>query len=241
MKISTIYSFLDDLSPFNSQEKWDNSGLNIGSQNDIVERVYLSLDIDMEMIENIEPNSLIITHHPLIFSGLTELNYEKYPANIVKIMIQKNISLIAMHTNFDKSHLNKFVFENILGFSTDKNDDFVATCKGNWTKEELVDILQNKLLLEHVKVVNPKDKINSLAMVTGSGASFLDKITTDCFLTGDIKYHDAMKAKSQNLMMIDIGHYESESFFVDCMVMHLKLLPILGIISNSKNPFSYLK
>jgi dinuclear metal center YbgI/SA1388 family protein len=241
MKISEIYSFLDNLSPFSTQEKWDNSGLNIGSQNDIVERVYLSLDVDIEMMENIEPHSLIITHHPLIFTGLKELDYTFYPANIIKIMIQKNISLIAMHTNFDKSHLNKFVFENILGFAADKNDDFVATCKGDWNKEELMDILQNKLLLEYIKVVNPKDKISSLAMITGSGASFLDHITADCFLTGDIKYHDAMKAKSQNLMMIDIGHYESERFFVDCIATHLKLLPILGIISNSKNPFSYSK
>lgn len=241
MKISQIYSFLDDLSPFCSQEKWDNSGLNIGSQNDTVERIYISLDVDMEIVQNAEPNSLILTHHPLIFGGITELDYTKYPANIIKIMIQKNISLIAMHTNFDKSHLNKFVFENILGFKMDKNDDFMATCKGDWSKEELVDILKNKLFLEHIKVVNPKDKINSLAMITGSGASFMDNIVADCFLTGDIKYHDAMKAKSQNLMMIDIGHYESESFFVDCIVAHLKLLPILGIISNSKNPFSYLK
>lgn len=241
MKISAIYSFLDKLSPFNTQEKWDNSGLNIGSMNDEVSKIYISLDIDFELIENIEPNSLIITHHPIIFGALSELDYSKYPANIIKIMVKKDISIIAMHTNFDKSHLNKFVFEDILGFVMDRNDSFVATSKGNWTQKELISILQDKLCLEHIKVVNPKDIINTIAMTTGSGASLMDIVNADCFLTGDIKYHDAMKAKSQNLMMVDIGHFESERFFVECLSTHLKLLPILGIISNSKNPFSYLK
>jgi len=78
-------------------------------------------------------------------------------------------------------------------------------------------------------------------MTTGSGASLIDTIEADCFLTGDIKYHDAMKAASQNLMMVDIGHYESERFFVDILAEHLQVLPILAIISNSKNPFSFLK
>jgi len=46
-----------------------------------------------------------------------------------------------------------------------------------------------------------------------------------------------MKAESLGLMMIDIGHYESERFFAEIMAEELKVLPILAIISNSKNPF----
>jgi putative NIF3 family GTP cyclohydrolase 1 type 2 len=59
-------------------------------------------------------------------------------------------------------------------------------------------------------------------------------------LTGDIKYHDAMKAMSQDLMMVDIGHYESEKFFVDVMMEELKNLGHLGIISQSKKPFKLI-
>jgi len=46
-----------------------------------------------------------------------------------------------------------------------------------------------------------------------------------------------MKAMSENLMMVDIGHYESEKFFAEIMMGELKVLPILAIIANSKNPF----
>ena len=65
----------------------------------------------------------------------------------------------------------------------------------------------------------------------------MDEVEADCFLTGDIKYHDAMKAMSQNLMMVDIGHYESEQFFVTVMVRELENLALSAIIANSKNPF----
>ena len=62
-------------------------------------------------------------------------------------------------------------------------------------------------------------------------------VDADCFLTGDIKYHDAMKALSEGLMMVDIGHYESENFFAQILYDELKVLPLLAIIANSKNPF----
>jgi len=42
---------------------------------------------------------------------------------------------------------------------------------------------------------------------------------------------------SENLMMVDIGHYESEKFFAQVILDELKVLPLLAIISNSKNPF----
>jgi putative NIF3 family GTP cyclohydrolase 1 type 2 len=46
-----------------------------------------------------------------------------------------------------------------------------------------------------------------------------------------------MKAMSEDLMMVDIGHYESEQFFAEILLKELKFLPILAIIANSKNPF----
>ena len=241
MKISEIYAFLDNLSPFSLQEKWDNSSLNIGSMDREVEHIYIALDIDGLMLKSVKPHSLIITHHPLIFGGLTSLDFSKYPSNMIELMIKKDISLIAMHTNFDKTHLNKYVFEKILGFKLENTSDFICKTHGKWSLEELTDLLKEKLGIEFLRVVAPKDEIASISMTTGSGASLIDTIDADCFLTGDIKYHDAMKAASQNLMMADIGHYESERFFVDILAEHLQVLPILAIISNSKNPFSFLK
>ncbi|ECC0017633.1 Nif3-like dinuclear metal center hexameric protein, partial [Campylobacter jejuni] len=67
MKLSEIYNFLDQLSPFNIQESWDNSGILLGDRDSEISTVYLSLDIDENIIKEASENSLIITHHPLIF------------------------------------------------------------------------------------------------------------------------------------------------------------------------------
>ncbi|MCK5853864.1 MAG: Nif3-like dinuclear metal center hexameric protein, partial [Sulfurovaceae bacterium] len=144
--------------------------------------------------------------------------------------------------NFDKTHLNAYVFEKVLGFTSTtsaslSDRDFICRTTGSWSKDELLKLLKKKLGLEVLKVVSPKQKITSIALTTGAGASLMDEVDAECFLTGDIKYHDAMKAMSQNLMMVDIGHYESEKFFVEVMMKELKNLGILGIISQSQNPF----
>lgn len=239
MKLQEIYDFLDNLSPFELQEAWDNSGLNVGSFDKEITQIYCSLDVDDALLETIEPNSLIITHHPLIFGGIESLDIDRYPANLIAKMIKKDITHIAMHTNFDKTHLNRYVFEQILGFDIDTtfSEGYILQAKVDFSKESLFTLLGDKLHLKQIKTVNPKEHIGSIAMVTGSGASMIDDIQADCFLTGDIKYHDAMKAMNQNLMMVDIGHFESESFFAEILASELKVLPILAIITNSKNPF----
>jgi putative NIF3 family GTP cyclohydrolase 1 type 2 len=142
-----------------------------------------------------------------------------------------------MHTNFDQTHLNRYVFEKVLGFRLDRQEPFVCYAEGEWSKEALFGLLREKLGLTCIKCVAPKERIGSIALTTGAGASLMDEVKADCFLTGDIKYHDAMKAESLDLMMVDIGHYESERFFAEVMMDELKVLPILAIISNSKNPF----
>ena len=165
---------------------------------------------------------------------MTQLDFAKYPSNLIEKMILKKQSLIALHTNFDQTHLNRYVFEKVLGFHLESQDPFVCTTKGEWHYKELLTLLKEKLNLPTLKVIGKKEKIRSIALTTGAGASLMDEVEADCFLTGDIKYHDAMKAMSEDLMMVDIGHYESEKFFAEIILDELKVLPLLAIISNSK-------
>jgi len=244
MKLKDIYNYLDSLSPFSLQEKWDNSGLIVGNMEDKFKDVYISLDLDLSMIKKIKKNSLIITHHPLIFSGLKRLNNDSYSTKILKKLIKKDISLISMHTNIDKTHLNMYVGKEILGFDFKKNEDFILKADIDLSFRSFTKLLKDKLNLKVLKIVNAKKKIETVSLTTGSGMSLLPNITTDCFLTGDIKYHEAMDAYARDICLIDIGHYESEIHFMTLMEKllekYLKTNDKKAIMLKSHNPFNYM-
>ena len=238
MRLGDIYAYLDTLSPFATQASWDNSGLLIGQKSDEIESVYLSLDIDSSLLEHIPQNALIITHHPLIFSGLKQLNFSKYPSNLIQKMVQKKISLIAMHTNFDLSHLNAYVVAK-LGFTVRETKEYVAYFDVNMSFEDFSKHVKRVLDIENLRVVKASSWIGRCALTSGSGGDLIAKIDADCFLSGDLKYHQALEAKENNLSLMDIGHFESERYFPECLAENLKNFPLKAIMSNSKNPFEY--
>ena len=240
MKIQDIYTFLDNLSPFELQEDWDNSGLLIGDFSQDVKKIVLSVDVDEGLIDSLDDNTLLITHHPIIFGGLKQLEFSKYPSNLIHKMIRKNISNIAMHTNFDQTHLNEYVAKEILGYEIVKKDGFVAYLDVDEDFDEFSKKVSSAFGLPHARCVKCSDTVKRVALTTGSGCSLMRSIDADCFLTGDVKYHDAMEAKSIKLSLIDIGHYESECFFAQILAKHLKNLGLEVIISSSENPFTYI-
>ncbi|MEA3373048.1 MAG: Nif3-like dinuclear metal center hexameric protein [Campylobacterota bacterium] len=240
MTIADIYNHLDNLSPFELQESWDNSGLLVGDFSQDVSQIVLSIDLDEELVESLDENTLVITHHPIIFGGLKQLEFNHYPAKLLRSMIQKNISNIAMHTNFDQTHLNAYVAEEVLGYKVVDKEGFVAYLEVNEPFPVFAKKVADVFGIEHLRMVECHENIKRAALTTGSGASLMRSIHADCFLTGDIKYHDAMEAKTIGLSMIDIGHYESERYFGEILAPYLKNLGLGVIISPSKNPFTYL-
>ncbi|MDD2829209.1 MAG: Nif3-like dinuclear metal center hexameric protein [Sulfuricurvum sp.] len=239
MTVREIYTFLDELSPFALQEGWDNSGLLVGDFSQEITTVVLSIDIDEALIESIPDNALLITHHPIIFGGLKQLQFNQYPAKLLAPMIRKNISNIAMHTNFDQTHLNEYVASTVLGYEVIAKEGFIAYLGVDEPFDTFALKIKRALGLSHIRSVQCHEDIRTCALVTGSGASLMRNIEAECFLTGDIKYHDAMEAKALGLSMIDIGHYESECYFGEILAGHLEKLGLSVIISPSKNPFTY--
>ncbi len=240
MILADIYKVLDEISPFELQESWDNSGLIVGDFTQEISKIVLSIDIDEEMIDTLDDGTLLITHHPLIFGGLKQLQFNQYPALHLRKMIQKNIANIAMHTNFDQTHLNRYVATEVLGYEISDSNGFIIYMDINEDFETFAKNVAKSFDVKHLKMVKCHKNVKRVALCTGSGASLMRQIDADCFLTGDIKYHDAMEAKSIGLSMLDIGHYESERFFGEILQKYLINLGLEVIISKSKNPFTYL-
>ena len=239
MQLNKIYKILNELSPFELQESWDNSGLQVGEMDDEIEQVYLSLDVDSTLLNEVKENSLIIVHHPLIFKGLKRLDTCLYPSKLIKKMIKKDISLIAMHTNFDTTHLNRYVASEVLGYKNITCEEHICYFDVDCSFDELALHVKNSLGLDILRSVGEKKHIKRCAITTGSGGDLISQVDADCFLSGDFKYHQALEAKENNLNLLDIGHYESESHFPACLSKNLINFPLKAIMTNSKNPFTY--
>ncbi len=90
-----------------------------------------------------------------------------------------------------------------------------------------------------------KKKIKKVAVLGGSGSFAINHAKyagADIFITADLKYHDFYKAENQ-IVLADIGHYESEQFTKNLLVDYLtkKITNFAIVLSeNNTNPINYL-
>ncbi|WP_027327147.1 Nif3-like dinuclear metal center hexameric protein [Helicobacter pametensis] len=243
MQVQEIYRLLDEISPFSLQEKWDNSGLNLGNPFQEFQEIYTTLEVDMLLAQTIKPNSLIIAHHPLIFTPIKTLDAQTYPSNIASILLAKNCSLIAMHTNFDRTHLNRFFASQILGFKNLIEKDLIISARlAPQSFETLLTRLKISLNASLFKALKASEKISQVFVVCGSGMFALKQIpphSQSCLITGDIKHHDAMEAQSLGISLVDVGHFASEVFFSQIMGKILQNLGYEAIINDLENPLRF--
>ena len=103
MKAYELISWLEKKYPTDAAEDWDNVGLLTGDDNTEVSHVFLALDLTEETLaEAIENGAdMILTHHPMIFSGIKKINNHSFTGRKILTLIRKGIVYYAMHTNYD--------------------------------------------------------------------------------------------------------------------------------------------
>lgn len=80
---------------------------------------------------------------------------------------------------------------------------------------ELVHHVKDVLGCSQVRVVspNPRETVERIATSCGSGGDRVDvcaRMGARVLVTGDIRYHDALRALSHGITLIDAGHYHTE-------------------------------
>ena len=105
MLIKDITQALEDLAPLAYAEDFDNVGLLTGSPEWEAKGVLVTLDTLEEVVdEAIEKNcNLIVSFHPIIFSGLKKLSGNSYVERAVVKAIRNDIAIFAIHTALDNS------------------------------------------------------------------------------------------------------------------------------------------
>lgn len=103
MKIQEIISYLEQIVPLAYQESYDNCGLIVGDKHTDFNGALIALDCTEVVIdEAIDMRcNLIITHHPIIFTGIKKLNGSDHIERTIIKAIKNNIAIYCMHTNLD--------------------------------------------------------------------------------------------------------------------------------------------
>ena len=103
MKVKDIIAPLEELTPLNYAESFDNVGLLVGDAEQEVTGVLITLDTLEPVIDEAIAigSNLIISFHPIIFSGLKSLTGKTYVERVVMKAIQHHIAIYSMHTALD--------------------------------------------------------------------------------------------------------------------------------------------
>jgi len=97
--------------------------------------------------------------------------------------------------------------------------------------------------VRHTKPLNKK--IKRVALCGGAGSFLLNnakRAGADIFITGDFKYHEFFDAENQ-IVIADVGHFESEQFTIDLLVSVLKekfSTFAVRVTEKETNPIHYL-
>ncbi len=135
MKIADVVSYLEEIAPLSLQESYDNAGLIVGNPNTEINSVLLSVDVTESVVEEALQlgANLIISHHPIVFSGLKRFNGNNYIERVVIKAIKNDIAIYAAHTNLD-SLLQKGVNSKICEKLGLVNTKILSPSKGKLNK-----------------------------------------------------------------------------------------------------------
>ena len=236
MKVKDIISVIEGFAPLSVQEGWDNSGLCIGSPEDEVNGVLVALDCTPELVDEAiaAGADMIVTHHPLIFSGLKKISPQTQVGRAVIKTVKAGVSIYAAHTSADKvlagvsgDMARKLGLEDVEILQKDGEDvglGVVGNLQEPLSSEDVIRLVKERFGLKVAKVSRPLEgKISRVAMCGGSGGSLIGearKSGAQLYISGDISYHNFFA--EDGFMIMDIGHYESEIGIVEILFSLIK-------------------
>ncbi len=267
--LEKICGILEELAPSDLAEKWDNTGLLVGTTQTCCTGILLGLDVSLALLdEALSKNcNTIIVHHPVIFQPLKRIDTGTAEGRLLQKALANDIAIIACHTNFDStvSGVSDYLaaqlgLVNRLPLLPAAREDEAGNPAGLGSigqyPQELdgPDFLRRllKILgLPGVPVAGPlPKKVKTVALCGGSGSDFAALARqkgADIYLTAEIKHHIALWAAENNFCVIDGTHYATEKPAVALLAQWLRdhiesqgwVLPVLES-QTERAPFVFM-
>ncbi len=251
MKARDIANIIEEFAPSYLQEDWDNSGFCIGDTEQEITGIMLSLDCDEYLLdEAIEKGcNMIITHHPLIFKGVKKILSSDRLSRVVEKAIRNYIVIYSTHTPIDKvaggvswQMASRLGLVNTKTLSPENEHlqglGVIGDLECEMDVETFFKHVKESYGLDMIRCSKPtKEKISRVALCGGSGHSLIGaalKEQADAMVTGDLSYHQFFV--EQGLILVDIGHYESEKDIIDIIFSLVrKKIPNFAVLKSERS------
>jgi len=237
MKAADFFTKYEAFCPKELAEAGDPVGLQIGSLDQDLQKILVTLDIREQTVEEaIELGvDAILAKHPVIFRPLENLTTADSQEAIVLKLAQAGIAVYTSHSNIDivEGGLNDWFCEEL-----DIKGIKPLTVEGLGRVGE-VELQPLSVFVETAKRAFRQDRlrlvtydhsqtqlIHRVAICGGSGGKFWPQAKSagaDLYITADIYYHTAHDLLSSGLMALDPGHY-MERLFVPKVAQVLRKL-----------------
>lgn len=240
LSVKDIIEIIERAAPLDLQYSWDNSGFLCGNINKEVKKLYLTLDVNMYTVDEAVScgADMILAHHPILFRGANNINFDTPQGYVLKELIKNDIALYATHTPMDcaKGGIND-VLADKLGITNkkiiEKNDKYEGCGLGRYgelesavTLREFAQRVKSALKTPFVRVCGDLDTIIRKAAVGGGACDDLipaaKSLGVDVMVTADMKYHISMDNVESGICVIDAGHYPTENFVIEIFEELLK-------------------
>lgn len=254
IQVNDVLKAIDVLAPPATAEDWDPTGLLLGDPSDTVKGAVVSIDLTFEAVQKAKNlgYNLVITHHPCIFPKQRGLARVVSGSPIFEAL-RAGIAVAAYHTQFDRSALEvpHWVSQG-LGFSMEGRlferggiSGVVAGegygIWGNFRKPksfaELTKGVNRLFDVNGFWITKPIPKlVRKVGFVAGKGASFVEfaaSLKLDVLITGEAGYHVVLGAARKGMVVLELGHRQSEKFFLKTMKSWLTDLGIPVAEENS--------
>lgn len=247
MKISEIIKEVEDFAPISLAYEWDKVGLMLGSDKNECTGVTVCLDLTFDVAEKAKENgcNLILTHHPFFWDPVNRILSDEPKGELISFLIKNDIAVYSAHTNLDitEGGISYKLAELFGGRNLIQANAGYLFETDEISLKDLSSAVGRKLNDKSVKYIGDADiKVRKCFVVSGAGFDNEDyeyaKENADCFITGDIKHHNYLRALEDNLPVIEYSHYFSEIIVEDIYLSLLKDKNVKVIKSEQKCPFS---
>jgi len=228
--VGGLYEHLDATIPFAWAEPWDRVGLLVGDRATVVSRVLVSLDPTHAALDraSVEGANVLVTHHPAFLDPLEAVVAAPGAAGVAFEAARRGISLIACHTNLDRSPEGSDALPAALGLTvrgplerrgdTDRPSDAPLAgrlCEAgeHGTLGALAEAVGARLGIGTRIWGDVAAGVTLVALAPGSGRSLVpDALASgaEVLVTGELRYHEALDALERGLMVVEAGHDATE-------------------------------